>query len=89
MADDDDKLRKAFVALCDLRLDENLKAAFPRGDGTLDAMLDVARETAVMISIELRAPPIADTVYQMFERAIKTVELNRPTKHSKRRHTQK
>lgn len=85
--DDDDKLRRDFIALCDLRLNENLKAAFPRGNGTLDEILSVARETAVMVSIELSAPPIADTVYQMFERAIKT---GKPAKrNNKRRHAQK
>ncbi len=67
----DEELLQNFINACANRLNENLSFAFPNEAGSIDQMLDIARETAVIIAIEMQTPPIADTLYDIFERAIK------------------
>ncbi|MHB8628676.1 MAG: hypothetical protein ACYDBJ_17030 [Aggregatilineales bacterium] len=84
--DENDELLPDFLRACVDRLADNLIAAFGDRVGPLDEMLAVARETAVVIAIEMRLPPMADPLYQIFERAISEAQTaSKPDKRAKRR----
>jgi len=52
-------------------LAKNCESEFGTLIGPLDDMLEVAHETAVVISIEIRDPTMADPLYNIFEKVIK------------------
>ena len=80
-----DNLQRDFVNGCVTRLAANLETAFGNQIGPLDEMLVIAHETAVIIAIEVGMPPMADSIYNFYEKLIKEVWIpQRSAKRTKR-----
>jgi len=81
-----DQLWRDFIDGCLSRLAESLRDEFGTLIGPLDEMLEIAHETAVIIAIEVGTPPLADPIFNIFEKVIKEIWIPKYSPKRAKRH---